>query len=162
MNLPILRGKISDNFLQLLKIVLEFEFISYQDVFAWAMQIIEQESDFDDRLIDFISGEAVNPKIINQKIFERIGEQSILQETFNSFVGIINSKYFNKELDLEEAINICNRFCLKYSIKTNNAYFLKKKKIEYELEIEEPLGYMKKIKSEFEEFLKGFENYDLK
>jgi len=39
---------------------------------------------------------------------------------------------------------------------------LKKKKIEYALEIQEPLGYMEKIKSEFEAFLGKFEKYSLK
>lgn len=115
--------KIPSDFLEALRLSMNYGFISKKEIWDWALKTIQFFDNYDPLLLDLVKGKEPDGRQIDYVLKTRTQNE----ETENSFrllISSLNDEISNKELSLEEAANKIYTLTLELEIKEPERTFL--------------------------------------
>jgi len=108
--------KIPSDFLEALRLSMNYGFISKQQIWDWALKSIQLSDNYDPILLDLIKGNEPDGRQIDLALKTRTQNDEI-EKSFRLLISSINSQVSKGEISLEEAANKLYNYTLEIEIK---------------------------------------------
>lgn len=156
--------KIPSDFLEALRLSMNYGFISKQKIWDWALKTIQISDSYDPLLLDLVKGKEPDGRQIDYVLKART-QNDKTENSFRLLVSSLNDKISNKELSLKEAANKIYNLTLKIEIKEPERSFLYHFENDLYLAKSQITGDLNLIEEELKNTIQiyrelSFDNYD--
>ncbi|CAN5458328.1 hypothetical protein BH23BAC3_BH23BAC3_25640 [soil metagenome] len=107
--------KIPSDFLEALRLSMNYVFVTKEEIWDWAMNSIRVTDSYDPILLEIISGSEVDARQIDYAIKKRT-ENEKTDQAFRILVSFISQDLFTEKLSSKEAARELNKICLELEI----------------------------------------------
>lgn len=107
--------KIPSNFLEALRLSMNYGFVTKEEIWDWAMASIKALDNYDPILLELISGNEADARHIDYAIRHRT-ENAKTDKAFRILVSFISQELFAENLSSNKAARDLNKICLELEI----------------------------------------------
>lgn len=108
--------KIPSDFLEALRLSMNYGFISKQEIWDWALKSIQSSDNYDPILLDLVKGKGPDGRQIDFALKTKT-QNNNTDKSFRILISFINSQVSKQEITLEEAANKLYNYTLELEIK---------------------------------------------
>lgn len=107
--------KIPSNFLEALRLSMNYGFVAKEEIWNWAMSSIKVRDSYDSIFLELISGSEADGRQIDYSIRSRT-EKEKTDKAFRILVSFISQHFFEGKLSTKEVVRNLNKICLELEI----------------------------------------------
>ena len=152
--------KIPSDFLEALRLSMNYKFISKQEIWDWALKSIQLSDNYDFLLLDLVKGKEPDGRQIDYVLKTRT-QSDKTDKSFRVLIGNLNSEVSKGEISLENAANKLYNYTLELEITEPERNFLYHFENDFYLAKSQITGNINSIKNELMSTIKIYKRLSL-
>ena len=157
------KEKIPSDFLEALRLSMNYGFISKLEIWDWALKSIQLSDNYDPILLDLVRGKEPDGRQINYTLKTRT-QNDKTEKSFRILISSINDQISKKELSLKEAAKLLYNYTLELEIEESERNFLYQFENDFYLAKSQIKGDINSIKNDLRRTIQiyqrlSFDNY---